>query len=100
MRQANQIRGRNFRVDLDQESLLKIQAGTLQTRYKGRRFCKNPFDVVLYMQLIERLKPKTIIEIGTSEGGSAVWFDDLCLSLGLQTRIVTLDIDPANRCSK
>lgn len=94
MRQVNHIRGRNFQVDLDQKSLLSIQAGTLKTRYKGRRFCKNPFDVVLYMQLIERLKPQTIIEIGTSEGGSAIWFDDVCRSLGLKTQILTFDINP------
>ncbi|KCZ87959.1 CmcI family methyltransferase [Hyphomonas johnsonii] len=94
MRIVEACEGRAFAVDLPQDALMRIQSGTLKTRYKGRRFCKNPFDVVLYLQLIERLKPATIIEIGTSEGGSAVWFRDQCRALGLETRILSFDIDP------
>lgn len=94
MRHAKETRGRRFNVGLEQSALQKIQAGTLRTRYKGRRFCKNPFDVVLYMRLIEKLKPLTIIEIGTSEGGSAIWFDDICQAQGLPTQILTFDISP------
>lgn len=94
MRLVESVRGRSFGVGLRSEELTAIQSGTLRTKYKGRRFCKNPFDVVLYMQLIERLKPQTLIEIGTSEGGSAVWFDDLCQALGLTAQILTFDIAP------
>lgn len=94
MRHAKNVLGRDFKVGLEQKCLLHIQAGTLRTRYKGRRFCKNPFDIVLYMRLIELLKPQTIIEIGTSEGGSATWLDDLCQAQGLATRILTFDINP------
>lgn len=94
MKLVESVRGRKFAVGLSSEQLLHIQAGTLKNRYKGLRFCKNPFDVILYMQLLEHLRPSTIIEIGTSEGGSAVWFRDMCQALGLNTRILTFDISP------
>ena len=72
-----------------------IQHGTLRTRYKGLRLAKNPFDLVNYVHAIERLRPATIIEIGTSEGGSAAWFVDQCRVLGLaETQLISIDIAP------
>lgn len=71
-----------------------IQKGTLRTRYRDRRLAKNPFDLVLYLQVLERLRPRTILEIGTSEGGSAVWLRDQCRTLGIDCRILTMDITP------
>ncbi|MBC2777497.1 CmcI family methyltransferase [Parasphingopyxis marina] len=93
-RQAVSVRDRNFAVDLPAETLARIQDGVLRSRYKGRRFCKNPFDVMLYLQLLERLRPKTIIEIGTSEGGSALWFHDQCAALQIECAIYSFDLDP------
>lgn len=92
MRRVRAVRERKFATSLPQAALEPIQAGTLKTRYKGLRLCKNPFDLVLYLQLIEKLKPQTIIEIGTSEGGSAIWFDDQCTALGLKTKVYSFDI--------
>lgn len=94
MRRIEALRDRRFATSLPSSALESIQSGTLKTRYKGLRLCKNPFDLVLYLQLIQRLKPQTIIEVGTSEGGSAIWFDDLCTALGLGTRILSFDIAP------
>lgn len=94
-RGVHSVRGRPFRVDLPGEALSRIQSGTLRTRYKGLRLAKNPFDLALYMQAIEGLRPRTIIEIGTSEGGSAVWLSDQCKALGLtDTRLISIDIAP------
>jgi cephalosporin hydroxylase len=44
--------------------------------------------------LISKQKPKTIVEIGSANGGSAKWFAAICRGLGLETRIYSLDIDP------
>lgn len=94
-RHEHAVGGRHFRVDLPTRALGKIQAGTLRTRYKGLRLAKSPFDLALYMQLIEKLRPKTIIEVGTSEGGSAAWLIDQCRTLGLDdTELITIDIAP------
>lgn len=94
-RKAHAVRGRPFRVGLPTEAIERIQAGTLRTRYKGLRLAKNPFDLALYLQLLERLRPATIIEVGTSEGGSAVWLRDQCRALGLpHTAVISIDIRP------
>lgn len=96
-RKAHSIHGRSFAVGIGPDELDKVQAATLKTRYKGRRLAKNPFDLSLYRQLVERLKPQTIIEIGTSEGGSAIWLRDQCNSLGLPCEILSIDIDNGDR---
>jgi cephalosporin hydroxylase len=52
---------------------------------------------VLYARQLASLRPATLIEIGTSEGGSAVWLRDQLNSLGLaDTKILTIDIAPPN----
>lgn len=50
--------------------------------------------MALYLQLLEKLRPATVIEIGSKEGGSALWFADVLSSLGLDARIMTVDINP------
>lgn len=95
LRRVHTVRGRHFRVDIPTRALNKIQNGTLRTRYKNMRLAKSPFDLALYMQAIEKLRPRTIIEIGTSEGGSAAWLIDQCRTFGLcDTRLITIDIAP------
>jgi cephalosporin hydroxylase len=84
---------RAWRCALDPAALSDIQRGVLQTRYRGRLFLKSPFDIVLYMQLIQRLRPRTVIEIGTKEGGSALWFADMLHLHQLDGRVVSVDQD-------
>jgi cephalosporin hydroxylase len=94
-RKAHSVRQRHFRVGLPTEALNRIQRGTLRTRYKGLRLAKSPFDLALYMQALQKLRPATIIEIGTSQGGSAAWLVDQCRAAGLdRTRVISIDIDP------
>lgn len=94
-RHVHSVRNRRFNVDMPTKVLNTIQQGTLSTRYKGLRLLKSPFDLSLYMQVVELLRPATIIEIGTSEGGSAVWFLDQCRAAGLTTtRVITIDLSP------
>jgi cephalosporin hydroxylase len=38
--------------------------------YRGVPMLKNPFDLALYLLLLWRLKPRTVIEIGSKSGGS------------------------------
>lgn len=94
MRIVKSVRDRPFKVALGPKALTAIQAGTMRSTYKGLRFCKNPFDIANYLRLIESLQPATIIEIGTAQGGSAVWMRDQCRALGLPTKIYTFDIKP------
>jgi cephalosporin hydroxylase len=44
--------------------------------YKGLINLKTAIDLVLYSSLIWELQPRTIIEFGSLQGGSALWFSD------------------------
>lgn len=44
--------------------------------YKGLINLKTPFDLALYERLIWELQPRTILELGSFQGGSGLWFAD------------------------
>jgi cephalosporin hydroxylase len=44
--------------------------------YKGLINLKTAIDLVLYSNLIWELQPRTILEFGSFQGGSALWFSD------------------------
>ncbi|TGT35781.1 CmcI family methyltransferase [Mesorhizobium sp. M8A.F.Ca.ET.165.01.1.1] len=50
--------------------------GALAQTYKGLINLKTPFDLYLYTRLIWELQPKTILELGSLQGGSGLWFAD------------------------
>src|SRR4051794_1951816 len=80
--------------ELPYDQLMAVQAGTLAYRYRGRPMWKNPFDLALYPLLLERARPRTLIEIGSAYGGSALWFADQGAIAGLDLRIVSVDVQP------
>jgi cephalosporin hydroxylase len=51
---------------------------------------KNPFDMMIYMELIGKIKPDVIIEIGAAGGGTALW---LAHQLDIQKKGLVLSID-------
>lgn len=50
--------------------------GAMALTYRGLINVKSPFDLALYTRLIWELQPKTIIELGSFQGGSGLWFAD------------------------
>ena len=58
----------------------------------GRRLIKNPLDLWIYQGLIYETQPDVIIETGTYEGGSALYFAHLLDVLG-KGKIITVDIE-------
>ena len=81
----------DFSSGLPTDVLSSIQKGVMRTYYRGMRFWKSPFDPVIYSLLIERLRPQTIIEIGSLDGGSATWFADQMDCRGLTPKVVSID---------
>ncbi len=71
-----------------------IQRGTLSYTYKGIPTLKNPFDWALYPMLLWQERPRTIIEIGSNRGGSALWLADLMRAFGLPVQVYSLDRNP------
>jgi cephalosporin hydroxylase len=78
---------------LPRRQLKSIFKGTMRYTWRGVRCNKSPFDLALYPLLIWQQKPRTIIEFGTRFGGSALWFHDICRAFGLDTRIISIDIE-------
>ncbi len=83
---------RSWRSGIPHDVLMSIQNALHNYSYKGVSLLKNPFDFGLYPKLIWDLKPRTILEIGSNAGGSALWMGDLCDAFGLDCQIHSLDI--------
>jgi cephalosporin hydroxylase len=79
--------------------LMQIQTGTMDYSYKGIPTLKNPFDLALYAKLLWEQKPRSILEVGSNAGGSAVWLADQCLAMGLETHIYSIDVNPVTDIS-
>lgn len=73
-----------------------IQRGSFAYDYKGIPMLKNPFDLAIYPLLIWEEKPRTIIEIGSYLGASALWFADLQAAYGIDGEVYSLDIVPVD----
>lgn len=85
---------RDRRSALPLEALATIQKGTLAYTYKGIPCLKNPFDFALYTKLLQETKPKTIIELGSHSGGSALWLADLLTTFDSDGHVYSIDIRP------
>jgi cephalosporin hydroxylase len=81
------------RSALPARTLHQIQKATFRYSFAGIACLKNPFDLALYSMLISRVRPRTIVEIGSHRGGSAVWFASMARGLGLDCRVVSVDIN-------
>jgi len=81
------------RSDIGYELLMKIQQGTMAYRYRGVPLQKNPFDLALYLLLLDQARPRTLIEIGSYQGGSAVWFADQASLLELDLEVLSIDLE-------
>ncbi len=84
---------RPFKSALSAPTLDAIQHGALRTVYRGVPCLKDPFDIGLYLQLFSRLRPRSVIEIGTKFGGSALFFADMLTIHGANGRVISVDIE-------
>ena len=78
---------------LDQAMVARLCTGKYRTTWKEAALMKDPISLVQYTQLLQKVRPKTIFDLGTCGGGSALWFADQCRALNLDTTVVTIDIE-------
>jgi len=83
---------RSWASDLPRGVLLRIQQAVHHQRYRGRQLVKSPFDLAMYHQLLEQVRPGTIVEIGSKDGGSALWLGGLAQGLAFETHVHSYDI--------
>jgi cephalosporin hydroxylase len=69
-------------------------------KWKGLTLMKDPFTITTYQQFLQDKKPKTIIEFGTWDGGSALWMSDIIESIGETVSIFTFDNDSSKITSQ
>jgi cephalosporin hydroxylase len=62
-------------------------------KYRGLQMIKNPFDLVVYEELIDEIKPDIIIELGNSEGGFSLWLADRIKNFFGKGKIITVDLE-------
>lgn len=86
---------RDFKTAFEYDQLIKIQKGIFENfKYRDLKCLKSPFDLIILTKLIWDLKPKTIIEIGSKDGGSAMFLNDISSIYGLNSKIISIDIEP------
>jgi cephalosporin hydroxylase len=68
--------------------------GIFKLKWRGSELLKNPCDLFMAVELIEKVRPSLIIETGTHCGASSVYYADMCKLLGVDSHIVTVDINP------
>jgi cephalosporin hydroxylase len=62
------------------------------TSWMGTRILKNPADMWVYQEIVFETKPDAIIETGTFNGGSALFFANLFDLMG-NGEVITIDIN-------
>jgi cephalosporin hydroxylase len=85
---------RPYRSELPNAMLVRMQKALHHQRYRGCQMVKSPFDVMLYIRMVEVVRPRTIIEIGSKAGGSGLFFGDLIANHGIDGHVHSLDIVP------
>jgi cephalosporin hydroxylase len=61
-------------------------------RWKGLPLFKTAYDAAIYPMLLWDLKPRTILELGSGCGASALWFTDLAAAFGLSPTVYSVDL--------
>jgi cephalosporin hydroxylase len=76
----------------DRSAMVESQGKFECFQWKDYLLFKSTYDMCLHQMLMWELKPKTIIEIGSGSGGSAVWMADMMKVYDLKTHIYSFDI--------
>ena len=95
------LRERDLRVSPEQhEELLRLFHDLPvwdATWFLGHKIIKNPLDLWMMQQLMYELKPDFVVETGTFQGGSALYWAHILDALGLDdAKVLTVDIQDVN----
>jgi cephalosporin hydroxylase len=109
-RGVNFVRPRARRIPIDVSEILRHQAASELTArfndlyymlgiadrmsWRGVKITKNPCDLWVVADLISRIQPAVIVETGTAEGGSALFYADIARLNALPMKVITVDVKP------
>ncbi|MDJ0945464.1 MAG: CmcI family methyltransferase [Kiloniellales bacterium] len=80
------------RSEIDPHDMSLSQGAWDSLRWRGLPLFKTVYDFAIYPMLIWELQPKTIIELGSGSGASALWMADLLQAFGFAGKVVSVDI--------
>jgi cephalosporin hydroxylase len=80
-----------FGTEFDIDVQLTCQGAPLLMRWRGTPLMKNVFDFAMYPALISEIRPRTIFEVGSGLGSSAIWFADTLAFNGVAGRVHSVD---------
>lgn len=66
----------------------------LKARWMGIKILQNPCDIFSLQEIIYETKPDLIVETGTGEGGTSMFFAMMLDQISPRGRVVTIDIKP------
>lgn len=87
------ISEREERCDIPVEAWLPLLNNAMLQTWKGIILNKSVTEIGIYPMLIQELQPKTIIELGAFNGGSAIWLADHLEIFGIEGHVYSMDID-------
>lgn len=85
---------RSFASALSPKNLHEIQAATHRYTWREVGLWKNPFDFANYWRLVWQFQPRTVMEIGSKFGGSALWLAEMMELYGIDGQVISVDITP------
>lgn len=65
----------------------------------GIKTYKPPTDLFVYQEIITETAPDLIVELGSADGGTALFFASVMELLGLEGQVVSVDINPVRSLS-
>lgn len=80
--------------DIDQAALAMSQGTSDCLQWRGMPLFKTAFDMSIYAMLVWEQKPRTVIELGSGSGASALWLADLLAVSGIDGHVYSLDVQP------
>tara|TARA_Y100000816_G_C26082150_1_gene570469 strand:+ start:943 stop:1707 length:765 start_codon:yes stop_codon:yes gene_type:complete len=84
---------REIKSDIYSDTIKNVSMGKYKIKWKNIDLMKDPLSLICYQQLLNDIPFKTIFELGTYEGGSALWFHDIMTLLCKDFKIYSFDID-------
>lgn len=86
------LRERSKESVFDLAMVQRLMVGKYSNYWRGEPLMKDSVALDLYLRLMSRQQPGTIFDLGTCGGGSALWFAAQAKALGMETRVLTCDI--------
>lgn len=90
------INNRPAKSEISESFWYSIAENSCDISWKNIPMQKSPFQIVTTQNLIQELKPKTIIEFGSFKGASALWLADIQSLSVKDGKVISIDIDFEN----